>query len=84
MIEIIGGGIIAVLSWALYSKKNNAEAKSSELQVMQDALNVFKNYTAELTQRVNELSEEVNNLRTINEHLQQEILNLQSLLNRRL
>lgn len=83
MKEIIGGGIIAVLSYLLYAKKNKAEAKLSEFQVMQEALDVFKNYTAELTQRVNELSEEVNNLRNINEHLQQEILNLQTLLNRR-
>lgn len=83
MKEIIGGGIIAVLSYLLYAKKNKAEGKLSELEVMQEALDVFKNYTAELTQRVNELSEEVNNLRNINEHLQQEIINLQTLLNRR-
>lgn len=83
MKEIIGAGIIAVLSYLLYAKKNKAEGKLSELEVMQEALTVFKNYTAELTQRVNELSEEVNNLRNINEHLQQEIINLQTLLNRR-
>lgn len=83
MIEIIGGGAIAVLSYFLYAKKNKADAKLSEFKVMQEALDVFKNYTAELTQRVNELSDEVNNLRNINERLQQEIINLQTLLNRR-
>lgn len=84
MIQIIGGGIIAVLTYMLYSKKNKAEAKLTEIKVMQEALDVFKNYTAELTQRVNELTEQVNNLTSINERLQQEVINLENIINRKI
>lgn len=80
IIEVFGGVIILVLTYLLYQKKNNAELAKTEIEVMQKALSTFREFTEQLTDRVNELTFEVNNLRQINEKLQLEISNLENIL----
>lgn len=83
MIEILLGAITAVISFLLFRKKNKAEATKSELDVMRETLRIFKEFNEELTNKVEELRAEVNNLRDINDKLQVEINNLQTIINRR-
>ncbi len=83
MTEIIIAIAGAVISYVLFFRKNKAEATKSELEVMRETLRIFKEFNSELTIKVDELRNEVNNLRDINDRLQVEINNLQTIINRR-
>lgn len=83
MKEIIIAGSTLIISYVLFFRKNKAETTKSELDVMRDTLRIFKEFNEELTKKVDELRNEVNNLRDINDKLQVEINNLQTIINRR-
>lgn len=83
MTEAIIATLGIVISYFLFFKKNKAESTKSELEVMRETLRIFKEFNEELTAKVEELRNEVNNLRDINDRLQVEINNLQTIINRR-
>jgi DNA anti-recombination protein RmuC len=78
--ELVGSAVILILTFLLYKRKNNAEIAKTEIEVMQKALSTFKDFTEQLTERVNELTAQVNTLTNINEKLQLEVSNLESIL----
>ena len=59
------------------------KSKETEYDTMQKALVVFKDYTHELTDRVNALTSEIAELRSENNMLKKEIQNLENLLKQR-
>ena len=76
MIQYIIMGILGVY----VVKKKFFDSKASEYDTMSKALNVWKTYTEELTERVNLLTEEIAELRRENHGLRKEIQNLETLL----
>ena len=79
MEKIIEYSILGFLTfWFLKGKFFSS--KSSEYDTMQKALEVWKEYTSELTNRVNALTDEISELRVENNQLKKEIQNLESLL----
>ena len=56
------------------------KSKKSEYETMSNALSVWKQYTDELTERVNVLTDEIAELRRENHGLRKEIQNLETLL----
>ena len=55
-----GGGFF---TWLFARKKNNAEAKGSELENVEQAIKIWRETAMELSKRVDELSKEVEELR---------------------
>ena len=78
--EIIGSVVILFLTYLLYQRKNSAEIAKTEIEVMQKALSTLGEFTNQLTERVHELTAQVNTLTNINEKLQLEVSNLESIL----
>jgi len=79
MKEIVEYVVLALLS-AYAIKKKFFDSKKSEYETMDKALQVWKGYTEELTERVNALTEEIAELRRENHGLRKEIQNLETLL----
>lgn len=79
MKEIIEYGLLVILGgYAI--KKKFFDSKKSEYETMDKALQVWKGYTQDLTERVNVLTEEIAELRRENHGLRKEIQNLETLL----
>ena len=77
--EIVEYALILVLgSYSVKQKFFNS--KKSEYETMSAALEVWKRYTQELTDRVNNLSDEIHELRIENIALREEIKKLETLL----
>lgn len=79
MKEIIEYAVLALLG-AYAIKKKFFDSKKSEYETMDKALQVWKGYTENLTERVNMLTEEIAELRRENHGLRKEIQNLETLL----
>lgn len=79
MKQIIEYGIMIALG-AYAIKTKFFSSKKSEYETMSNALHVWKEYTTELTDRVNVLTEEIAELRRENQSLKREIQNLETLL----
>jgi hypothetical protein len=82
MKEIANYVVIGLLG-AYAVKKKFFDSKRSEYETMQKALEVWKEYTTELTARVEDLTAEISELRVENNQLKREIQNLESLLKQR-
>lgn len=82
MKEIVNYVIIGLLG-AYAVKKKFFDSKKSEYETMQKALEVWKEYTTELTARVQDLTDEISELRVENQMLKKEIQNLESILKQR-
>jgi len=77
--EVIEYSLILILG-AYSAKKKFFDSKKSEYETMRVALEVWKQYTTELTERVNVLSNEIHELRVENVALRDEIKKLETLL----
>lgn len=79
MKEIINYGVAATFVF-LYVKEKFFKTKGTEYDVMHKALETWKEYTTELTDRVNALTEEIGELRVENNQLKREVQNLESII----
>jgi predicted RNase H-like nuclease (RuvC/YqgF family) len=79
MKEIINYVVVGLLS-AYAIKKKFFDSKKTEYETMQKALEVWKEFTGELTNRVEGLTAEIADLRVENQMLKKEIRNLETIL----
>lgn len=72
-------GVIGILT-AYAIKKKFFDAKKSEYDTLGRALEVFREYNEKLTDRVNHLTEEIEQLKIENQNLQSTIHQLQAII----